>query len=416
MNTEPSVKYEDDFRAIYEACEEGILAVDLTGAIQMANKSAHQIFGYAEDELKGKTIEDLIPRDRRKAHKANRNNFMKHPTARRMGAGRDLKAMKKNGDVFPVEISLNKATLSGKMHIIAYVVDISERKKIEEALMKSEAQLIHYATELEKRVKRRTNELDNTINQLEKMNQELAEAEQEAQTALERERELNELKSRFVSMASHEFRTPLSTILSSISLIDKYAEKNNPEKIQSHAVKVKTAINNLNGILNDFLSLAKLEEGRIDLDIQALNVSEIAHEVVEELSSIFKTGQAINILVKGDEKTIDADKKILKNIMINLLSNAIKYSEENKHVTLTLDFTADEFLLAIKDQGMGIPLSDQKHLFERFFRAHNTMNIQGTGLGLNIVKKYIDMLHGSINFTSEVHEGSEFIVKLPYQQ
>lgn len=403
---------EEAFRAIYEACEEGIIAVDEQGQIYMANRAAHSIFGYEPQELSQYTVEDLIPAPLRGQHVKERNKYHENPTPRRMGAGRELMAKRKNGAQFPVEISLNMTKLNGKNHVVAFVIDISERKKIENALKRSEEQLILYASELEKRVKERTEELESANMALEQQIVVTKKAEQEAKQALERERELNELKSRFVSMASHEFRTPLSTILSSASLIEKYKEEETYEKRLRHTDKIKSSINNLNSILDDFLSLSRLEEGKLDVDTEPVDVIHIGKQVIDELSTIKKPDQDIIFNTNGDSVMVNADPKIIKNIFINLTSNAIKYSDKDIHIGV--DFTSEENIcLYIKDQGLGIPKEDQKHLFERFFRAKNATNIQGTGLGLNIVKKYVEMLGGAITFESELNVGTQFYVTLP---
>lgn len=408
------------FKAIFEACEEGIIAVTRDGKITLANNAAHKIFGYSKAELCRLKVEDLIPSNLKSLHVKERHSFNRDPRPRRMGHGRDLQAVNKKGELFPVEISLNVAELDGEQHAIAYIIDITERKKIEAALKQSEEQLILYASELEKRVKERTEALDQSVSKLEKANEELEtevkerlKAESEVKKALSKERELSELKSRFVSMASHEFRTPLSTMLSSTGLIEKYLEKpEHEERITRHINKIRSSINNLNDILNDFLSISKLEEGKIDASLGNINLLPIVEEVIEELEALKKEGQNIIKQIKGTPCDLKADEKILKNIIINLLSNAIKYSE--KTITLTCDFSDKKnVLITIKDEGQGIPIEDQKHLFERFFRAKNATNIQGTGLGLNIVKKYVEMLNGSITFKSELNVGSEFNVKLP---
>nr|WKN34617.1 PAS domain-containing sensor histidine kinase [Tunicatimonas sp. TK19036] len=412
MQNDQKKANQEAFRAIYEACEEGIIAVDEEGEIKMANTAAHTIFGYDENELPGHSIEDLVPPKLKQQHQADRVHYNKNPHPRRMGAGRDLLATKKNGEYFPVEISLNTAYFDNKRHVIAYVIDISERKKMEHALKKSEEQLILYAAQLEKRVKERTEELEHTNQALKRQIQETKKAEKEAISALERERELNELKSRFVSTASHEFRTPLSTILSSASLIERYSQAEAQEKRLKHIQKIKSSIGNLNTILEDFLSVSKLEEGKVDVQIDTVDLTALCAEVIDELSSIKKANQSLIFSSEGTPELIAADPKIIKNIVINLTSNAIKYSE--KDITIRVDYRANDHLcLSIIDEGIGIPQEEQKHLFDRFFRARNATHIQGTGLGLNIVKKYVDMLSGTIEFKSEANEGTEFYVRLP---
>lgn len=411
---------ERTFRVIFETCQEGIIVVNTEGTIVLANQACNNMFGYLQDELVGQGIEKLIPVPMRTPHIEHRHQYAQNPVPRQMGAGRDLRGLKKNGVEFPVEISLNRAVLKESEHTVAFIIDITQRKRMEDALKRSEKQLISYATELESRVEERTEELDHTIAALEKINRDMEEqinvrinAENEAKKALDRERELNELKSRFVSMASHEFRTPLSTILSSASLIEKYDDPSNEPKRRRHVHKIKSAISNLQQILDDFLSLSKLEEGRVDLKRSEVNVSEVIEEVIDELSSLTPENQAIRLLIKGKETLLNSDDKIIKNILINLISNGIKYSE--KDIDVILNYSGASLDIKVKDQGMGIPEEDQKHMFERFFRAKNAINIQGTGLGLNIVKKYVDMLGGTIDFVSKLNKGTTFIVNLPIE-
>lgn len=400
------------YEAIFEACEEGIIVVNRKGIMVLANQAASVLFGYDIDEIKGQTIDILLPKSIRQKHVSLRDSYNEDPRPRKMGAGRDLMALRKNGEEFPVEISLNQANLNNETHTVAFIIDITERKKFELALRKSEEQLIIYAAELENRVSKRTQELDATIVQLEEQILERKKAEEETQKALEKEKYLNELKSRFVSMASHEFRTPLSTMLSSASLISKYKDEETEDKRERHVQKIKNSINNLNNILNDFLSLAKLEEGKEDINFENIEIESLLTDVIEELNDIKKEGQTVN-LISGNTHTLLTDPKILKNLATNLLSNAIKYSKENKEVIIEVHENEEHIRLSFKDQGIGIPLSEQQHLFERFFRAQNAINIQGTGLGLNIVKKYIEMLNGSITFESKENYGSTFIVTLP---
>lgn len=411
----------ETYQAIFESCEEGIIVVNKEGNIQVANEAACILFQYDKDTFRTLKVEQLIPMELRKRHVDDRKAYSKDPKPRKMGYGRELLAVKADGTKFPVEISLNNSNLSGESHTVAFIIDITERKKIEAALRQSEEQLIVYATELENLVSERTKELDTSVQQLELLNNSLQnqilerkKAEEETQKALEKEKELNELKSRFVSMASHEFRTPLSTILSSASLISKYTAPNTEDKRQKHIDKIKLAITNLTNILNDFLSLAKLEEGKTELTKIDVDLTQVAEEVIEEFDSIKEDQQKIICEVKY-EGLIKSDPKILKNIFINLISNAVKYSKEDSITTIGIHEDKNEVLLQIKDQGIGIPDSEQQHLFERFFRAKNATNIQGTGLGLNIVKKYVEILEGSITFESRENDGTTFTVRLPKQ-
>jgi signal transduction histidine kinase len=255
-------------------------------------------------------------------------------------------------------------------------------------------------------VEERTKVLQEALLELESSREKLSEA-------LEKQRELNDMKSRFVTMASHEFRTPLSTILSSISLINSYNQKD--EKISKHVTRIKSAVTNMTLILNDFLSAEKLEEGKVFVRLEDFDIEQLALEVVNEINGLLKPGQTVNYIFQG-EKVVHFDKQMIRNIFMNLLSNAIKFSPENKSITLRLNSDSDSTNIQVSDKGIGIPEEEQEHLFERFFRAKNVTNIQGTGLGLNIVGKYVESMKGSITFESELNAGTTFKINLPKQK
>lgn len=402
----------DAFREIFHGMSEGIVMVNENGVVVVANPRAEQIFGYEKNELTGMMLENLLPERYRGRHIDFRKGFNAHPEPRRMGFGRDLTALRKDGKEFPVEISLSFTKVNNQLLVMAFVSDISERKKAEVALRQSEEQLIVYAAELEKKVESRTQALHKTIEDMEKEVIERKRAEEEAQKALGKERELNELKSRFVSIASHEFRTPLSTVLSSASLIQQYKDRGDLTKVDKHVQRIKSSVNHLTTILNDFLSLGKLEEGKVDIQRENINLMEFFHEVDEEVRSSLKEGQHIEINCK-EATHVDSDSRILRNILFNLISNASKYSDIHKKILLQCQQDNGVIVFSVQDQGMGIPKAEQKHIFDRFFRASNSGNVQGTGLGLHIVKRYVDLLGGNISFTSEHGKGTIFTILLP---
>lgn len=404
------------YREIFQSMSEGIIMVDESGTIAIANPVAEQLFGFEKDGLVGLTMEKLLPERYRKGHVNFRRAFNADPHPRRMGFGRDLTALRKDGTEFPVEISLSYTQVKGHLLVMAFISDISQRKKAEDALKRSEEQLIVYAAELEKKVELRTEALNNSIKSLEEEVIERKKAEDEARKSLEKERELNELKSKFVSIASHEFRTPLSTVLSSASLIQQYKEKGDYEKQDKHIQRIKSSVNHLTQILNDFLSLGKLEEGKIDLKPEPIVIPHFLNEIKEEVSSFLKEGQKLQIQCSLEVKEIETDPRILRNILFNLISNASKYSEQNTSMDLVCDHKSANLVISLKDEGIGIPKEDQKHLFDRFFRASNAGNVQGTGLGLNIVKRYVDLLSGEISFTSEDGKGTTFVITIPLKQ
>ena len=230
--------------------------------------------------------------------------------------------------------------------------------------------------------------------------------------ALEREKELSGMKSRFVSMASHEFRTPLSAILSSLFLIESYNDSGQRDKVTKHTTRIRASVKNLTDILGDFLSVDKLEQGKVDVNYERINLSEFLKEIIDETSGILKPGQHLFQAHHGKTE-IQQDRRILKNTILNLLSNAIKYTPERKKIYLTSDVTDGRATISVRDEGIGIPEDEQKNLFEKFFRARNATNIQGTGLGLNIVKRYVELIGGEIRFTSRPENGSTFTIEFP---
>jgi PAS domain S-box-containing protein len=234
-------------------------------------------------------------------------------------------------------------------------------------------------------------------------------AEEDLQKALEKEKELGELKSRFVSMASHEFRTPLSTILSSAYLLSKYTTSEDQLKRQKHIDRIVSSVTMLTDTLNDFLSVGKIEEGKVQVKWKDFDITENISSIINEMKSISKKGQTFSYQHTG-ETSVLLDPMLLKHIIMNLLSNAIKFSPENSTIQITSAVENNHTTLLVKDNGMGISKEDQVNLFERFFRGGNVANIQGTGLGLHIVKKYAEMMHGTIMFKSKLEQGTEFII------
>jgi PAS domain S-box-containing protein len=405
----------ESFRQIFQSSVEAILMVDQQGKILLANPVSEKMFGYKEDGLIGMVVEDLLPEHVRARHVEYRKSFTAHPEPRPMGMGRDLIAKRKDGSQFPVAVSLSYTSIDGEILVMAFISDITERKKAELALKRSEEQLLVYASELEKKVQSRTEDLNSTITALEKEVHIRKKAEEEARKALDRERELNELKSKFVSIASHEFRTPLSSVLSSASLIGQYTERKELDKVKKHVTRIKSSVNQLTSILNDFLSLGKLEEGKTEVIKEEIHLSQFLSEIGEEITPTFKEGQELKLNCNGAVQRIYSDSRILRNILFNLLSNASKYSEINNPIYVECNASSEGVSFSISDEGIGIPEEDQKHLFDRFFRASNAGNAQGTGLGLNIVKRYAELLNGTITFKSEHGKGSSFTVWIPIQ-
>ena len=552
---------EAGFRALFQYATVGILVVGSDGRIELANPCIEELFGYGVAELIGQPVEILMPQVFRQKHVNHRNKYFNYPQARPMGYGLSLYARKKNGVEFPVEISLGSYKLYDENLAVAFITDITERKKTEEELLESKRRLYDEAEALkflhdagnnlwqienlqqgleeilksaialtkadkgnvqlfdaEEKVLRivaqkgfekefldyfrEVSAKDNSAcgralkeskqivvadtekewsgndaeiarksgfravqstpliardgtplgmisthftnphipdelalsrvelyshkarsfiekvrshETIKKQNLELEDKVNERTleliTSLEREKKLNDLKSLFVSMASHEFRTPLSAILSSISLIESYTKEEQADKRKKHIERIKSSVKNLVDILNDFLSLEKVEQGNVEVINEEFNLHAFAEDIIEEVHGILKPGQKINLLYTG-KKEVTQDQKILKNVLLNLLSNAIKYSKEGKEVHFSIG-SSDEISIEISDEGIGIPEEEQENIFSKFFRAKNAAGIQGTGLGLNIVKKYVELLDGNIHFRSKHNAGTTFIINLP---
>jgi PAS domain S-box-containing protein len=382
--------------ALFKHATEGIIVTDPNASIVLINPKAEMLFGYTKEELVSNTIETLIPNRYARSHVKHRDSYMKKPHARGMGIGLELFALRKDGSEFPVEVSLSSFTTSDGQYFMSFIIDITERKRQEDEIKALNAELEH-------RVAERTEELAQAIKKL-------AESKQEVIRALETEKELNELKSRFITTASHEFRTPLTTILSSVALIDEYTKAEDHEKRVKNTKRIRSAVNNLTQILNDFLSLSKLEEGVVRNQPEVLNLKEMMSERMEEMKAVLKKNQQFTYRHDGNSEQVKLDPQLLKNVLLNLLSNAIKYSPEGSTIYLLTSCTPEKTTISIADEGIGIPEADQPLLFERFFRAQNAGAVQGTGLGLNIVKKYIELMGGSIAFKSLLNKGTTFTI------
>ncbi|MDH7460552.1 PAS domain-containing sensor histidine kinase [Chitinophagaceae bacterium 26-R-25] len=525
------------FEALFSFATMGILITDSRGKIVAINPFALQEFGYKEEDLTGKSIEQLIPTRFKNTHMLHRETYAKHPYGRPMGAGLQLFALRKDGSEFPVEISLSPYEADGENFVIAFINNITIRKN-------TEAQIKKLNEELEATVEKRTRDLKETMRHLEiardrqdnllsfqkalldnagamiialdprgiiklfnpeavlilgyseseiinnhsitffldkaelehqrnKIAEELKlvidddfqvliektkrniheeqeftfrrkdqtalpvsmtiasiydaedqllgfvaiaidisvrkRSEEKLRSSLEKERELSELKSRFVSMASHEFRTPLTTILSSSYLIEQYANEADRQKRQKHLQRIVSSVNMLADILNDFLSAGRIEEGKIQAKLMRFEIEESITNVINEIADNIKKNQSLNYVHNGYKEVV-MDPSLLKYIVINLVSNASKFSAHDAIINVATTCNNGKIILSVKDHGMGISAEDQKHLTERFFRGTNATDIQGTGLGLHIVAKYTELMKGTLCCHSELEKGTEFIL------
>lgn len=366
------------FETIFESVSEGIVVVNIHQKIAATNTQANDMFGYAKEELLGQSLDVLIPKRYHHDHDAQFKRFLGEQDKRQMGHGRDLYGVKKNGVQFPVEAGLNPFVVEEKQYVMAIVTDITDRK--------------NYTENLEKKVKERTLQLTE---------------------ALAKEKELNELKTKFLSLVSHEFKTPLSGILTAATLAGKYTETEQQLKRSKHLTTIQNKVKYLNNIINDFLSIERLESGKVNYKYSVFPLSKVVNEVVYDANMLLKNGQKINYPQNIDEIMVEFDEKILELALINVVNNAVKYSPENSVIDISIETKKKILIIKVADQGMGIPKKEQKFVFDRYFRAENVLLSQGTGIGLNIVKSHLENLDGTITFTSVEGHGSTFVIELP---
>jgi PAS domain S-box-containing protein len=378
--------------AIINTAIDGIITIDYRGLIESMNPAALKIFGYEENEVTGKNISVLMPEPDKSAHNGYLNRYQTTGDKRIIGIGREVLGLKKDKTTFPFRLAVSEVEYENRKIYTGFIHDLTKEKA-------AQTELLHYTEELEHRIKERTQVLQTLVNELEK-------AKEDVSISLEKEKELNQLKTRFVSMASHEFRTPLSSVQLSASLIDKYIERQDEHNIKKHTSKIKNSIGHLTGILNDFLSVEKLEAGKTEAENQEFDLVKFSEDITEDMQQIAKENQFIVYQHTGESSTVTLDPALLRNSVINLISNSIKYSGENTFIEFNTEINENEICITMKDNGIGIPEEEQKNLFEPFFRAHNTGNIPGTGLGLNIVKRYVELMNGKVIFNSSAGNGT----------
>ncbi|HLS31280.1 MAG TPA: PAS domain-containing sensor histidine kinase, partial [Flavobacteriaceae bacterium] len=343
------------FESIFNHATIGILVTNSSGRIITINKFGLDIFGYTESEIVGKPVEALIPKRFHKGHVHERTSYQDEPTTREMGAGRDLYGTRKDGTEFPVEVSLSPFKSEDETFVFAFVIDITVRKKIEAS---------------ERNYQKKVSEI---------------------LTSLRKEKELTDLQSNFISMASHEFKTPLTTILSSAALLKKYTEKEQQSKRVKHIERIESGVKNINRILNDFLTINNVKAANLQVSYSEFDLEEFILTIKEEFKFLSKKNQTLHYSHSG-EKMVFLDAELLKNILSNLLTNASKFSDPDTVIEINSHCTTTEISISVKDEGYGISQQDQEHIFHRFFRGENALTIAGTGLGLHIVRNYIELM------------------------
>jgi PAS domain S-box-containing protein len=302
-----------------------------------------------------------------------------------------------DGTNFPAEISSTAVDVGGVLTFLAVVRDITERKRAEAALRELNAAL-------EQRVSTRTAELASA-------NEHLRIAERDLKRALEQEKELHQLKSNFVSMVSHEFRTPMGMILSSSQLLERHLDRLGTEERAELFGDISLAVRRMNELMEEVLVLSRVESSEMALKPAPLDVRSFCQQLIDELLSATHQRCAIHLELPTDG-VISADESLLRHILGNLISNAVKYSNGGD-VRVAVDLQPEEVTFRVIDTGVGIPLADQPKLFHAFHRGRNVDHLPGTGLGLTIAKRCVDLHLGQISFESHEGTGTTFEVRIP---
>ncbi|MBZ0299548.1 MAG: GAF domain-containing protein [Anaerolineae bacterium] len=354
--------------AILNSSSDTIIMTMPDGHIEQSNRAFYDLFGYyIDEEFDWPLTRLVIPEHVDALQEVLKLAFEEHQPQRI-----EVTARRKDGSCFDADLALSpifERTSDGCRGIVCSLRDITERKRME----------------------------------------------QELREALNKERELRELKSRFVSMASHEFRTPLATILATTSLLRNYIDRMDEAKKERQFEKVEEQIRYMTGLLDDVLTIGHMEAGRVQIDSEALDLYSFFEEMVEEFHQIRSTHQ-VDFQSEGNRRPIPADRKFIREIVNNLLTNAAKYSPDGSPIDLDLIYEPDQVVFHVRDRGIGIPEKDQSRLFEAFHRAENVGTRPGTGLGLAIIKHAVDLHGGSITFESKVNVGTTFTVCIPIRE
>jgi PAS domain S-box-containing protein len=378
---------ESQFRKLLEAAPDGILEVNPEGKITLLNEAAERMFGYDRGELAGRNVESLVPAAMRGNHAQHRDSYATHAKTRPMGTGLELQGQRKDGSLFPVEISLSPNWIDGSLHVIASVRDITERKLVEDRIRALREQY--------------TGQLRDKNEQLEARNLEVEQA--------------NRLKNEFLASMSHELRTPLHTIIGFSELLTEQLEGPLNEKQHRFMGHILQDARHLLDLINEILDISKIESGRLELKKEAFSFDACVEEV---LAGIRHQAALKNITLEKQgtfHHSLYADRVRIKEILYNLLSNAVKFTPERGRVWIESSNENGVLQVSVCDTGVGIPEAEHAAVFEKFYQVRNSKNegSKGTGLGLPITRHLVDLHGGTISVASRLGEGSRFILSLP---
>jgi PAS domain S-box-containing protein len=399
------------YKAVIENSLDGTLILDDEFTVIFGNEEMYKIGSYSSEDMFALDFRQFLPTE-------YLDNFLERikftidnpDTDNRF----DSVLIAKDGSYrnIYVSASLNK-DFQGKSAIICQVLDISEIKKAEETVRKINE-------DLEKKVIERTQELEKVLRDLkvenierQKAELELQEAKDEVLRALDQEKELNTLKSRFISMISHEYRTPLTVILTSTYLIEQFYQGPNQLQFNKFLDKIRASVKSMTQLLQDVLTIGRNEASSTQLNVIKIRAVELCKEIIEEAQVIDNNHHNFELNFTDKSIELETDEKQIRHILSNLVTNAAKYSPNSKNVVVNVSEDERGVHFQIIDEGIGIPEEDQEHLFDAFYRAGNVGAISGTGLGLAIVKRCVTLLNGEISFRSEKEKGTTFFIDLP---
>ncbi len=364
---------EEKFRTMLEAASEGVLLLDERGMVRMVNLYIETLFGYDRSQMLGKPALFLIPDHMRPRFAVYQKIFIRRPMFTRIPESEGIVGQRKNGSFVPLEVTLTPVTIAGKAMVMCLVIDLTQRKQLEEERL--------YAKSLE--------------------------------VKLEKERELIDLKERFISIVSHEFRTPLAVIMSSVGILRRYYDILTPDNAAVKLDGIAAQVRRMVQLLEDVLTISRGNAERIQFRPESLNLDEFCASVAETIRQADSDQHPITVEGLDHVSTLYADRRLLEHILLNLMTNATKYSPVGAPVTLHVARVHKAITFTVHDLGIGIPPDDQAHLFEPFHRAQNVSGLEGTGLGLAIVKQSVEEHGGTITFESILNQGSSFTVTLP---
>ena len=381
---------ESRYRKLLHAVPDAILEVDQDGRITILNEAAERMFGYTRAEFLGLNVESLVPAAMRSGHAKHRSSYAAHPNTRPMGTGLELQGQRKDGSLFPVEISLSPNWIEGSLHVIASVRDITKRKAIEDRLRSLREQY--------------TAELTLKNEQLEARNREVERA--------------NRLKTEFLASMSHELRTPLHTIIGFSELLAEQLEGVLNDKQQRFVGHILQDARHLLELINEVLDISKIESGRLELKRESFDFNACVEEV---MAGIRHQAATKNIQLENQNAFHDslyADRVRMKEILYNLLNNAVKFTPEGGHVWIEAARQGEALHISVCDTGIGIPENEQPSIFEKFYQVGDTTGgvREGTGLGLPITKHLIELHGGAVSVASQPGKGSSFRLVLPLVQ